>query len=219
MKLYDITQELFSSEVYPGDVPPTYKRAQSITNGDSCNLTVINMCAHNGTHIDAPYHFYKDGKTIDQIDVRKFVGKCTVVDLEAIVNELNNQEFDHAVETSKKDPFVLKSCKEQYVINHLIKILESCEKKLLIKGNITITLEMAKLFNQYRIELIGIEGQSVGTEHTQNEVHLELLGKEVVIIEGLRLSQVPEGNYILSAAPLKLGGCDGAPCRAILMST
>lgn len=192
MKIYDITQELFSSEVYPGDVPPTYQRALSITNGDSCNLTVINMCAHNGTHIDAPYHFYKDGKTIEQIDLSKFVGKCTVVDLETIAAGYENEEFGH-------------------------KVLVSCEKKLLIKGNVTITLDMAKLFNQYHIELIGIEGQSVDTEENQTEVHLELLEKEVVIIEGLRLKEVPEGNYFLSAAPLKLGGCDGSPCRAILI--
>jgi len=188
MKLYDITQELFASEVYPGDVPPTYERILMIKEGAPCNLTILNMCAHNGTHLDAPYHFYDEGKTIEQLDLSKCIGNCTVVDFDT---QPNGEQIQ--------------------------RILENSEKRLLIKGTAVVTLEIAKLFTQYHMELIGVEGQSVGPVDAPMEVHLELLGKEVVLLEGLRLNQVPEGNYLLSAAPIKMGGSDGAPCRAVLI--
>jgi arylformamidase len=146
------------------------------------------MCAHNGTHADAPRHFYKDGMAIDQMELSKFIGYCTVVNFERVQDK-----------------------------NKLKTILENCENKLLLKGYGTVTLDMAKLLNQYQIQLIGVESQSVGEVNAPMDVHLELLGKEVVILEGLRLGEVPEGNYLLSAAPLKLGESDGAPCRAVLI--
>jgi arylformamidase len=188
MKLYDITQELFTSEVYPGDVPPTYIRSLKIAEGAPCNLTILNMCAHNGTHIDAPYHFHDDGKTIEEMDLDKCIGKCSVVDF-------------------FKQPDILE----------MEEILKVSEKRLLLKGNIIVTLELAKLFNKFKMELIGVEGQSVAPAETTAEVHLELLKNEVVLLEGIRLGEVPEGKYLLSAAPIKLGGCEGAPCRAVLI--
>ena len=188
MKIYDITQELFTSVVYPGDVHPTYERSLKIKEGAPCNVTIFNMCAHNGTHVDAPFHFYEEGKTIDQLDLSKCIGKCSVVCLD-----------------------------KQPDAQQMKDILEKSEKRLLIKGTAVVTIEMAKLLNQYQIELIGIESQSVGPINAPMEVHLELLGKEVVILEGLRLDQVPEGIYLLSAAPIKMGGSDGAPCRAVLI--
>jgi len=188
MEIYDITQEVFSSEVYPGDPAPSFHRPWEISKGNLYNLTVFRMCAHNGTHVDAPFHFYEKGKTIDALDLNKCIGKCTVA------------EFTH-----------------QPDIHEMKNVLDKSEKKLLIKGNVVVTLELAKLMNEYGIELIGVESQSVGPVEAPKAVHLELLGKEVVLLEGIRLGQVPEGNYLLFAAPIKLGGSDGAPCRAVLI--
>ena len=77
--IYDITQPLFSCEVYPGDTVPQMKPVRRISEGEIYNLTDITMCVHNGTHIDAPFHFINDGKTVDQISLDKFVGKAYVV--------------------------------------------------------------------------------------------------------------------------------------------
>lgn len=187
MKIYDITQELFAGRVYPGDPAPDYDRVLKIAEGDMCNLTSLKLGAHNATHLDAPYHFYDNGKTIEQLDLLRSIGPCSVISL----SEGNETELEH--------------------------ILQSCKKRLLIKGNTEVTLEMAKLFNQYSILLVGVEGQSVGPAGAPAPVHYELLGKEVVLLEGIILNEVKEGDYFLSAAPLKLGGCDGAPCRAILL--
>lgn len=188
MKLYDITQELFGGNVYPGDPPPVYDRVLKMAEGAICNVTNIKLGVHNATHMDAPYHFYDEGKTIDQLDLHRCIGPCTVASLENLsMDEIKN-------------------------------VFKTCKDRLLVKGNTVITLEIAKLLNENGIVLVGVEGQSVGPEDSPIEVHLELLGKEVILLEGIVLSDVPEGEYFLMAAPLKLGGCDGAPCRAVLMS-
>ena len=79
MKIYDITQELFTSTVYPGDEIPSYERRSSMDRGDVCNVSVITMCAHNGTHLDAPFHFVKEGKTIEKLELSRCVGNCSVM--------------------------------------------------------------------------------------------------------------------------------------------
>ena len=71
MKLYDITRELFGTEVYPGDPAPEYERLLEVRNGDACNLTYLKMCAHNGTHMDAPRHFLDEGKAIDELPLEQ----------------------------------------------------------------------------------------------------------------------------------------------------
>ena len=66
--------------------------------------------------------------------------------------------------------------------------------------------------------LVGNESQTVGPEEAPKAVHLTMLSAEIVLLEGIRLKDVPEGVYMLNAAPLNLGGADGAPCRAVLIS-
>lgn len=146
------------------------------------------MCAHNGTHLDAPFHFYKDGKTVDQLDLSKVIGEAKVVSFDG---DLTEQDID--------------------------RICGDAPKRLLLKGKAVVTLKAAKAMNRHGICLVGVESQTVGPEDSPREVHLELLGKEVVLLEGLRLANVPDGTYLLNAAPMNLGGCDGAPCRAVLL--
>jgi arylformamidase len=92
-------------------------------------------------------------------------------------------------------------------------------KRILIKGDAEVSLEAAKIFSSAGILLIGNESQTVGPESAPKAVHLELLGADVILLEGIRLSRVPEGVYLLNAAPLNLSGAEGAPCRAILIDT
>ena len=76
MKIYDISQEVFSCAVYPGDPKPEKQILSSTATGDLYNLTAFSMCAHNGTHIDVPFHFLGDGKTVEQMNLEHFVGDC-----------------------------------------------------------------------------------------------------------------------------------------------
>lgn len=86
------------------------------------------------------------------------------------------------------------------------------------EGAAEVTLDAAKVFAASKILLLGNESQTVGPENAPMAVHLALLTSNVVLLEGIRLAEVPEGVYILNAAPLNLAGADGSPCRAILMT-
>ena len=86
MKIYDIAQEVFGCQVFAGDPAPEKKQLCSIEKGDLCNLTAFGMCAHNGTHIDAPFHFIKGGKTVDSIGLDTFVGMAYVAEYCGIVS-------------------------------------------------------------------------------------------------------------------------------------
>lgn len=193
--IYDITQPLFECKVFPGDPKPEKKTVLSIENGDICNLTAFSMCAHNGTHVDAPFHFLKDGKGIDKIALEKFIGLAYVVGHEGDVTEQDAKD----------------------ILERATKCNEASKKKILIKGNATVTLEAAKVFAEAGVDLIGNESQTVGPEDAPMAVHLVLLGAEVVLLEGIRLGKVPDGVYLLHCAPLNLTDTDGAPCRATLM--
>jgi len=192
MKIYDITQEVFNCEVYPGDPVPERKMISSIKDGDLYNLTAVSMCTHNGTHIDSPYHFIDNGKTIEEISVDNFVGECYVA-------ECNGKITSYQIKRIIHDAGV------------------SCSKKILIKGDAVITIGGAKELVEHGVQLIGVESQTVGPSQSPMEVHIELLKNNIVILEGIRLNEVRQGRYFLSAAPLLLGKCDGAPCRALLI--
>ena len=196
MKIFDISQEVFGCEVYPGDPKPERRVLNSIEKEDLYNLTEFSMCAHNGTHIDAPFHFIKDGKPVDEIGLESFVGMAYVVEHQGIVTE----------EDARK---IIQKAQE---VN-----LESA-KRILIKGDVEVSLDAAKVFASSKILLLGNESQTVGPKNAPMAVHLVLLGANVILLEGIRLNEVSEGVYFLNAAPLNLSGADGAPCRAILIA-
>ncbi len=201
MKIYDISQEVFGCAVYPGDPAPERQRLMKISGGEVCNLTAISMCAHNGTHVDAPYHFINEGKTIDQVDLAKFIGYAYVT------------EHDGDI-TAKDAEVILKAAKEASAdAGSTI----DAYRRILVKGKAVVTEAAAKVFVENEIFLFGNESQTVGPEDAPMAVHLIMLGAEVVLLEGIRLSEVPEGIYMLNAAPINLGGADGAPCRAVLI--
>lgn len=195
MKIYDISQEVFSSAVFPGDPVPKKEMISLVKNGDVCNLSKLSMCAHNGTHIDAPYHFIDSGKTVDKMGLEHFVGMAYVVEHHGVVSYSDAKNM-------------IKKARAQN---------EESAKRILIKGDIEVSLEGSKAFLEEKILLLGNEPQTVGPKDSPMAVHLALLGAEVVLLEGIRLKNVAEGVYFLSSAPLNLGGGDGAPCRAILI--
>ncbi|MBQ9086207.1 MAG: cyclase family protein [Clostridia bacterium] len=176
--IYDLTQELLRSVVYPGDPAPMALPILRMDEGDDINLTALSLCAHNGTHVDAPRHFIRDGKSVTDLPLSVFVGKAEVIAFE-------NRE----------------------------KILASRCERILLKGCEEIGEELATRLCKKEICLVGLEGQSVGNAN----VHQCLLSREIVLLEGIRLKDVPEGIYTLVAAPLKLSGFEGSPCRAILL--
>ena len=196
MKIYDISQELFSCIVFPGDPAPKREVLSSMKDGALYNLTALSLCAHNGTHIDAPYHFIKNGKTVEQLPLSKTVGWAYVTQEEGMLGAADARRI--LSEAQKADP--------------------NAAKRILLGGKVIVSEEAARVFAEAEIDLLGNESQTVGPEDAPMQVHLKLLSREVVLLEGIRLGDVPAGVYLLSAAPISLAGSDGAPCRAILIS-
>ncbi len=195
MKIYDISQEVFGCQVYPDDPKPKKKELKSMKKGEVYNLTAFSMCAHNGTHIDAPFHFIEDGKTIDEIRLESFVGVAYVAE-------------HHGVVTGNDATEIIEKAKKQNL---------EASKRILIKGEVEVSLEAAKVFASSDILLLGNEPQTVGPQNAPMAVHLALLSADVILLEGIRLAEVSEGVYFLNAAPLNLAGTDGSPCRAVLI--
>ena len=191
MKIYDISQEVFSCAVFPGNPAPKRHVIRSMADGERNNLTAFSMCAHNGTHVDSPVHFYKDGKAIEAMELDVFVGDCYVARHDGDV-------------TGSDARAILKKA--------------DGTPRILIGGEATVTAEAAEVFANAGIKLLGNESQTVGPKSGPMQVHLILLGRGIALLEGVVLNQVPEGRYFLNAAPLNLAGSDGAPCRAYLIA-
>ena len=189
--ILDISQEVFSCRVYPGDAAPQLDRAESLDRGSLYNLSNFSMCAHNGTHVDAPFHFIPGGKTVGELGLEPFAGECFVT------RHRGDVTADHARAMLDK---------------------AGGAPRLLIAGDAVVTAEAARVFAGAGLRLLGVESPTVRPFAAPMEVHLLLLGAEVALLEGLVLTDVAEGRCFLSAAPLHLGGCDGAPCRAFLMT-
>ena len=149
MKVYDISQEVFSCKVFPGDPKPERQQLKTIEK-DFYNLTAFSMCAHNGTHVDAPAHFLPDSPTIEKIPLEKFVGQCLLVRHEGDVTE-----EDARAMTEKLGDI----------------------PRLLIAGKATVTRAAAHVFAEAKLLLVGNESQSVGPEDAPTAVHKILLGR------------------------------------------
>ena len=190
MKIIDISRELFSTPVYPGDPVPQRDLIRRMSMGDVCNLTGFYTGCHSATHMDAPRHFIDDGKTIDQMDLSLFVGQCTVIEAEGLIT---GADID--------------------------KIMPDCEKKILLKGEGQAFLSASAAFAlmDAGVTLVGTDAQTIEMGDDMFPVHKQLLGAEIAILEGLDLSKVQPGIYNLTALPLFLGGAEASPVRAILM--
>lgn len=194
MKYYDIARELFGTPAYPGDPVPEKEEILAIRKGDVCNLTYLKMCAHNGTHMDAPKHFSEGGKSIDRIRPEQFMGECSVLEYDGLLDGEQALKLLEAERTKRRGL-----------------------RKVLWKGQTYFGKDAAEVFVRMGLELIGVERQTVGPDDADTvQTHQVLLKAGIVLLEGLDLSETEPGWYFLSAPPLKLAGCDGAPCRPIL---
>ena len=195
MKIHDISQKVLSCKVYPGDDAPMLQPVKRMANGDTYNLSNFSMCAHNGTHIDAPFHFLPDGNTVEQIDLQKTVGYCFVSDF---VGTLTQADVVPILTQAKST-------------HH------GAELRILFKNDVVVTVESATALANAGVQLVGTTSQTVGDDNNFVAVHKTLLQVQVVLLEGLVLDAVQQGVYLLCAQPLTLEGADGAPTRAILI--
>ena len=190
MIIHDISRDTINTPVYDGDPETRAERIKSIENGDGYNLTEISMSVHSGTHIDAPLHFYDEGSSIDNIRLNTFFGKCTVISVSGI---LTGEDME--------------------------RLLPYCKRRVLFhgEGKTFISHSAAIVLAESRVVLVGTDAQSIAPSFDEERSHRELARAGVVILENLNLSAIDDGEYDLCAFPIKLGGLEAAPCRAIIL--
>lgn len=192
MKLYDISRELFSAPVYPGDPTPRREILKRMELGELYNLSAFYTGCHSATHVDAPRHFVQDGKTIEEIPLEHFIGRCTVVEISGL---LLGEQMDE--------------------------LLPKCQDVILFKGGTETFLTESAAFalREGGVRMVGTEAASIAPIGNEQAPHVELLGAGIPILEGLDLSCVPPAEYTLIALPLYLKGAEASPVRAILLDT
>lgn len=190
MLIYDISREVFSAPLYPGDPKPVKRFVKTIGDDSNCNLSTVSLCTHTGTHIDAPLHFDEEGDDIASLKPSCFYGKCTVVSIDGI---LTGEDME--------------------------RLLPHCSKRLIFHGSgkAFLSVSAARVIADSKLRLVGTDALSIAPPFDEYMPHLELARAGIPVLEGLFLEGVEDGEYTLSALPLKMKGLEASPCRAVLM--
>jgi arylformamidase len=208
MRTYDITLTITPQLiVWPGDSPVVIKRTRSIASGDNANVSQVTMSCHTGTHVDAPHHFLNDGKTVDNLSLDLLIGRAYVLYLPDI-NMITASILMDAEIPPRTRRLLFKTRNSDYWANG---------NKEFQTDFVGLSVDAAELLVDRNVKLVGIDYLSIAPYKMSKPVHTILLNAGMVVIEGLDLSQVSQGRYTLHCLPLKLGGADGAPTRAILV--
>jgi arylformamidase len=210
MKIYDITVPIrHGMPIYEGDPGVQIEPWSAFAKGDSANVSMLNLGAHTGTHVDAPAHFIEGATTIDKLPLETLIGQARVVRVPDEVIEI--------------DPNFLAGCNLDGVDRIIFHTRNSTfwNGEGFRKDFTHLSPEAAELLVDGGIKLVGTDYLSIEKFHSgQHRTHLTLLRNSVVIVEGLNLSDVQPGDYELICLPLKIaeGAGDGAPARVVLRS-
>ena len=208
-RYYDISVPVKNGGlIYPGNPPISITPHKSVAEGATSNLSLISFGSHTGTHVDAERHFFDDGAGVDDIPLELLNGPARLIEVPDSVRAIGSEHLKQ-------------------------ERLEGCRRLLIRTRNSSIVTgdtfdeeftyldpDGAEFIAGLGIELVGVDYLSIEQFHSgHHRTHRTLLSKGIVIVEGLDLSEPPVGEYMLHCLPLRLAGLDGAPARAILIST
>lgn len=203
MRVYDVSSSIYEGMPVWENSPDSQPKITTNTNG-YVTVSNINMGVHTGTHVDAPLHMLNDGDTFESISIEDLVGNVNLFDLTRINDQITKKDLE-TLDIAKDDFVIFKTKNSDSFVDEF-------------DFNFVYVAEDAA---NYLVE-IGIKGvgiDSLGIERAQkgHPTHRTLFKNEIIIVEGLRLKDVSEGEYFMVAAPLKIKGTDGSPARVLLM--
>lgn len=206
MKLYDVTVAISNElPVYPGDPPVQVTRVMSLEQGDIARVSHLSFSTHIGTHIDPPYHFMRDGQPLDQVPLDVFIGPVRVIEVGEVdvIDAAVLQQFDLTGVT--RVLFKTKNSRFWHTTTEFQ------------TNFVYLEADAAALLVERGVRLVGIDYLSVEKFNFEKPTtHWTLLGANVVIVEGLDLTEVSAGDYELLCLPLKIKDGDGGPARVVL---
>ena len=206
MKIYDISVAVPNAPVYPGDPATEIHRAASISDGSMCNVTAVSMCVHAGTHADAPLHFIDGAPSIDSLDPQIFCGKARIVTVYKKEGQIEADDLKPLdIKRGERLLFKTRNSIDGHVADRNF-YMDFC----------AFAPSAADYLAERGVALVGIDYASIGAGDNTQATHKILLGAGMGILEWLNPGAVSDGEYFLSAAPLKIAGAEGAPVRALL---
>ena len=209
MKIYDISLTIDARlPVWPGDPQIEVTRVSKMEDGEHNNVSQFAMSAHAGTHVDAPYHFIADGKTIEKLALEALVGPALVVELPDDCDLITAADLKALAIPEGTQRLLFKTRNSRYWKQPGLDFQREF---------VAVSPDAAAMMVEMGLRLVGIDYFSIAPFGDSVPTHRALLSAEIVALEGINLSEVPAGTYQLYCLPLKLGGSDGAPARAILV--
>ena len=211
MRIYDATVPISEFlPVWPGEPRVEIEPLSRIAKGDQANVSALHMSCHTGTHVDAPYHFFEHGMTVDKLPPDLLIGHAFVAEVHDLVANVI-EVYDLARLHFPKDTtrLLIKSTNSHFWEDKLIEFEPNF---------VHLNLQAAEWLVKRGVRLVGVDYLSVEAYGEKDaRVHHALLAAGVVIIEGLDLSRVPEGACQLVCLPLKVQDGDGAPARVLIL--
>ncbi len=203
--IYDVSPAITDSiAVFPGDTPPTREVLMDMRKGDAITLSTLRSTVHVGTHADAPSHYGADAPTIDKVDLQRYIGPCQVIRVAASRGALLTPDAISAEITESRVLLATGTYPDPNIFNTDFAALSP---------------KLIDWLAERGVNLVGVDTPSVDPADSKELLaHKAFLKNDIYILEGLVLSDVPEGRYELIALPLKLTGFDASPVRAVLRS-
>lgn len=209
MKWHDISVDLRSDlPVWPGDPHIRLERFQKIEEGADANVSSLAMGLHAGTHVDVPYHFLAQGENLSQIDLTRFLGQASVIEIHSSIDLITEPVLAQLPRDSFIERVLFKTRNSQFWTD---------PGRKFHKDYVALDAGGAQFLIDAGVRLVGIDYLSIAPFRAGRETHVKLLSAGVLILEGLDLSGVNPGMFELICLPLKLWQTEGAPARAILL--
>jgi len=193
MKIIDISRTTQDAPIYPGASPIQVDRVYDMQNGAPFNASMITTGSHMGTHADANCHFIKDSTiSIDQMELSLYYGSCRVLTV------------------PEKTPITKETIEGK---------IDGCERLVIHGGGYSyLTKEAADYIVEQGVKTVVTDAWSIAPLDNEAEIHQTIMALGIAVVENVKLDGVKDGEYILCAFPVKIGGCDGAPVRAVLIT-
>ena len=195
--------------IWPGDVTIKIERRRSMERGDAANNSAISLGVHTGTHMDAPKHFIKDGKSIDKLPLETSVGPARIIEIKDKISIKPEELKQHNIKKGER------------ILFKTVNSPRCWQTDAFVNDFVFVTRDAAQFLVDAGVILVGVDYLSVGSpmdpEKTMRpDTHQILLGAGLYLIEGLNLTAVKACDYTLICLPLKLMDAEGSPVRAIL---
>jgi arylformamidase len=209
MKIYDISNTVYSGMVHWPDNPPIkIERVMSMDKGDKANVSDLNMGVHTATHVDAPIHFVPGRPGVDSLDLNVLVGPALVVRLGDEINDITADVLEAQHIPPGTTRLLFHTRNSAYWTQ---------DDSTFHENFVAVRPDAAQWLVDHGVRLVGVDYLSVAPFDDGPTPHQILLGAGVIPVEGLNMNGVEPGLYQLVCLPVKLRDCDGAPARAILI--